>query len=217
MYRGLLGLPATQTQEASLASVFAPAPIVGNWALLNAGPFGAVCEYGASLSANAIYLHAFPLTRRITISSLGARVVNSSAGGNFALAIYAHGRDGPIGVPLASTGNMSTASATAVTSSITGGNVTLAPNIYWSAVWQDNAVAGFTNISMDFPNLFNVMIGSAAASTVINDSSASGISLAVIKTFNSSAWPNPQVERHSGNYYENNNLNLNAAIMGKFA
>jgi hypothetical protein len=213
MYRGLLGLPATQNQEASLASVFAPPPIVGNWALLNAGPFGTTCEYGASLSTDVIYFHAFPLTRRITISSLGARVVNASAGGNFALAIYAHGRDTPVGVPLAATGNMSTASTTAVTSSITGGNVTLAPGIYWSAVWQDNATAGFANISHDFPNLVNVMIGNATASTVITDASVSGISLAVIKTFNSSAWPNPQNET----IYVNNNLNLNAAIMGRFA
>ena len=214
MYRGMLGLPATQTQEASLASVFAPAPIVGNWAIINAGPFGAAVEFGAALTADVIYFHAFPLTRRITISSLGARIVSNFAGGNFALAIYAHGRDGPTGTPLAATGNMSTASTGLVTSSITGGNVTLAPGIYWSAIWQDNATAGYTNINGNgIPNIITVAIGSATANNLL----PGNLSLAVIKTFNSAAWPNPQVERHSGNYYENNSDNKTAVIMGKFA
>jgi len=213
MYRGLLGLPATQNQEASLAPVFAPAPIVGNWAVINTGPFGFECWFGAPMSSGVIYFYAFPLTRRITLSDLGARLVTSSAGGNFALAIYASERGRPAGMPLAATGNMSTTSATLVTSSITGGNVTLAPGIYWSAIWQDNATAGYAIISQRGPSIASIAFGPATAANVNGSADVGNLTLAVIETFNSSAWPNPQ----NRTIFENNNDERAAAIIGKFA
>jgi hypothetical protein len=197
----------------NLDSVLSPAPIVNNWAVLNAGPFGTKGIFGSALSSGVVYYMPFPLLRQIRISDLGARVVTSSAGGNFALAIYAHGTTRPSGVPLAATGNMSTASTGVVTASITGGSVTLEPGIYWSAIWQDNASAGYANIDTQLPNFFGVAIGSATANTVINQTAGSGISVASIETYNASAWPNATFET----FFENANDNVNAIIIGKFS
>lgn len=83
----------------------------------------------------------------LTLSQLGARVTTAAAAGNFCMAIYANGATNqPTGAPLASTGNMSTASAAVVTGAL-GANLQLTAGWYWIAIQCDNVTAQFMSLN----------------------------------------------------------------------
>lgn len=158
-----------------------PGYIAGNWYT----PYGvAIDAGGANPGANSIRLFPAYIKERITISSLGVRVLTLSAGGNVQAAIYANnpatGR--PIGNPLASTSSMSTAAVASVNAAV---SVQVEPGLYWFATCMDNATAALAVASSN--SLYgSSLIGSATQANCL----ASGglIGLSVAGTFGT--WPN---------------------------
>ena len=104
---------------------------VGNWI----APFeGGVSTTGSTLTANTIALYAFTVRRSITVDNLGARVGTVAASSNVQLAIYGSDSSNKItGTALAATGNLSGATATSVSASVTAFTLQ-AGLIYWMAI-----------------------------------------------------------------------------------
>lgn len=103
---------------------------VGNWICPVNGPLGAG---SASGTADQIYLIPAMVDRSITVSELGARVATVAAGSTVQLAIYGSSNGVPTGLPLASTGDLSSATSTVISSAVISFNIT-AGGLYWMAV-----------------------------------------------------------------------------------
>ena len=95
---------------------------------------------GATHTAGTMYFMPFILARSITVSALGVRVITAGAASNIQLAIYANVSGEPNGAPLASTGNLSSATAAEVSGSVTNFNLT-GGTVYWGVVNASAAVA----------------------------------------------------------------------------
>jgi hypothetical protein len=119
---------------------------------------------GGANAHNSMRFTPFIVRRSVTLQRLGIRIVTGAAG-NMQLAIYASNDSRPSGAPLASTPSMSTASATIVESTFSGGNVTLQPGLYFIGANTDNASTVYQSyiIGETFVNF--LMGGTSAAQT----------------------------------------------------
>lgn len=167
------------------ASAFGRHPgfIAGNW--YNPVPAAAVTS-GAALANGTIKLLPFMLGQPITISDLGCRITTTNAG-NVQLAIYNSVAATKLpGTLAAATGDITAASAAAVSADITGSNVTLAPGLYYMAVNADNAVCALQTINSSAP-LASYLIGSATLNDITSAAGASNFYFTFASAFNT--WP----------------------------
>lgn len=178
---------ADGTNGANGAGLTLPAYTSGRyfWPYRNYGPTA-----GTALStANRPFFIPFTLDAAVTIDALLLRVRTAAAGGNAQLAIYGSNTSGanrgkPTGNPLATTGNISTATAAAVLSALSS-SVTLPAGILWWGVVID---ASATTATFDTAsgNPFTSMIGQAAT-TIASSGPQTGYFGGTL-TFGS-AWP----------------------------
>jgi len=103
---------------------------VGNWIAPVDGALGAGSQ---SATADRICLIPCMVKRSITVSDLGGRVATAVAASTVQLAIYASSNGLPTGLPLASTGDLSSATATNISAAVTPFNMT-AGDLYWMGV-----------------------------------------------------------------------------------
>lgn len=160
-----------------------PGYVAGNYYSLQ--PYVSVAG-GAALAASTIRLTPFTLAKPLRVAELAARVITTSAAGNFQLAIYANnastGR--PTGTALCNTASLSTTTAAAVSGAVTA--VTLAPGTYWLALNQDNAVAGYQAIA-NATIVAGALIGSTTLNNVSGGTTATMLTLTVAQTYGT--WP----------------------------
>lgn len=123
---------------------------------------------------------------RVTISDLAATVTTVSSGGLFQVAYYASDpvTKKPIGNPVAKTASLSTTTATEVSGTIVGGNVTLLPGLYWMSTMCDNATAAFRTLTITLDQRFLSMYGSTSLSNIANGHS---FALQIASTYGT--WP----------------------------
>ena len=111
---------------------------VGNYIM----PINSTLAGGSSILVNTIYLQPFTVLRSIRLNELGARITGVVAASSFQLALY----DSISGLPasvLGSTADLSGASATVLSSSVT--EITLlAGRVYWFAMQANAALTFFT-------------------------------------------------------------------------
>jgi hypothetical protein len=162
-----------------------PGYVAGRWYFAEPGQIVAASAIGV----NSIRFMPFRIFKPVTITQLGARVTTISAAGNFQLAIYANNSttDRPTGNPLGATGNMSTGTATVVAAVLAGGNITLQPGTYWSAICQDNGTACYTALATTYVSNTGVLIGTATQATLCSSTAAVGWYLSLAQTFGT--WP----------------------------
>lgn len=155
----------------------------GNWFAPCFGPFSA----GAALIANSVRMIKFTVPREITIDGLATYITTLSASGNIQLALYiADATTGdPIGNPVASTGNLSTGSATAVSEAL-GSDVTLGPSDYWMAVNSDNSVAVCKTLNAGVAQT-SFLQGSSTLANAIGNAGNSSLLKTYAHTFGT--WP----------------------------
>lgn len=116
-------------------------------------------------AAGRIFFFLGTVLQRITISQLGARVVTTSAGGSFQLAIYNHNQaTGNPGTLVAATGSGVTDTADLVNVSFSA-NQTIEPGNYWFGLNCDNGTATFFSIG-GISYSAGATIGSATAAIV---------------------------------------------------
>lgn len=137
---------------------------------------------GTASTANTIYLYPFTVQRSITVSDLGARV--TTAGTNFALAIYGSASGLPTGLPLASTGTLVGTAATVVPSTVTAFNLT-AGTLYWGAFNSDAAITMMHLLGAN--TYFNTIIGTATLSEIASGGSISSW----VRTLTGQTFTNP--------------------------
>jgi hypothetical protein len=104
----------------------------------------------ATLTANKIYFASgfFPVP--VTIAALGAKITTIGAAGNFQVAVYAADATTglPTGAPLAATGNISTGSLFAASTTLAS-PVLFPAGYYWFAEMADNNTVKFAAITTD--------------------------------------------------------------------
>lgn len=110
---------------------------------------------GANLTnqgTSKIIWRAIVFGKPITLSSVGARVVSTSAAGNFAIALYAADATTglPTGAAICNTGNLSTTTAAAVENSSISCGVS-SGGLYWWGFQVDNATATFMGVNSASP------------------------------------------------------------------
>ena len=159
-------------------------------------------------TANRLSLAPFLCTRSRVISHLAARITQGAASSNVGLAIYAHDATTglPSGAPICSTGNLSSATSNStVSSAITGGgSVTLTPGIYWMAIWASAANIQYQQTSMNNgSNPWAALVGSTDLNNVIVGNNSGGSEIALVISFNTSAWPNATGQSWVTNGFQN--------------
>lgn len=162
-----------------------PGYIAGNWYYAQ---LDATIVAGTANGANSIQFTPIMVPRPITVAQLGIRVTTAQASNNFQLAIYAADATTklPTGVPLASTPDMSTASAAVVTSTLSGANALLAPGLYWVAINTSGATAAFQGITSAMAHESG-LIGNASASVLTSSSTMALIKRTFAQTYGT--WP----------------------------
>jgi hypothetical protein len=138
---------------------------------------------GGTATASRLYLTAFEVKRACTISDLGVQVITGVASSSLQLGVYAaNSTTGlPTGLPLGTTGNITSASAQAVSGSVST-QFTLQPGVvYWIGINQDAAI---TIRSIGTGSFAGSIIGSATLSDVLGPSIARVISSQAFGT-----WP----------------------------
>jgi hypothetical protein len=161
--------------------------IPGNWYM---APDMSVAE-GTPPSADAIQLVPLVISARVTLSTLGARIVTAEHGGNLQLALYANdpatGR--PTGNAVAATGSISTASTGVVSNAIAGGNVTIEPGLYWAGFNLDAIAGGMVALQVPSPSNHPTaaLIGTASQANLGGSGDDDLVSLYVAQSFGT--WP----------------------------
>jgi hypothetical protein len=163
----------------------------GNWIMPYYGNIGS----GAASTANTIYFIPFFVWQDVTIGGasanmLGVRVSALVASSSFQLAIYnaSSTTNLPTGTALATTANMSGATAAVVTSTATPSSLALSSGkLYWAAV-NGSAAIGYQAIIAASIGM-NAFWGNSSASGGINTGNASvgPSSLSLAQTFGT--WP----------------------------
>jgi hypothetical protein len=168
-----------QTAVASLRGV-RNAYVVGNW--IDPWATGWVATQGQN--ANLIRFAPFTVLRRMTVSQLGIRVTAGSPGGSVRLGVYGHnattGR--PTGAPLASTPNVSIASAVSISSTINETPPTLEPNtIYWAASLF-SASCTIVAFRLELP-LVSCLVGATTLDRIVPSGTAKSFLVSANQTF----------------------------------
>ena len=167
----------TTLGAAATSAVYA----VGNWICTFDG--GAVA--GSALTVNTIALYPFIFRRTATVDNLGARVTTVAAGSNLQLAIYgSDSNNKATGAVLAATGNLSGATATTVSGSVTAftGEAGL---IYWMAI-NSNGTPVMLAPSALATHMSNILGGPALADA-LGTATNSLVLRTVAQTFGT--WP----------------------------
>lgn len=144
--------------------------------------------FAAATAIGQVKLAALHIRQAVTLSELAIAIGTVSAGGNLQLGIYAMDATTrlPVGAPLATTGNLSTASAGMITGAIAGGNVSFAEGWYWLGVAADNTTATYT-VRSNSQTWDTTYIGST---TLSNLQSGSNRALAYTISGTFGTWPN---------------------------
>jgi hypothetical protein len=154
---------------------FDTSPVADNWVVLGGYEILAG-TFSTAVGAGRIYTYPFTVPVDMTITDVGVRIQTAVAAQNTQLAIYAAGTNGrPTGNALASTGNISIATAAFVSAALDTPVALEKGKIYWAAQNSSGtaAYAGQTGNS-----LFSALIGAAAAdSGVITSAAAYGAGL----------------------------------------
>lgn len=161
-----------------------PAYIAGNYYL----PPGVTVGAGTAPPVNTIRCVPFQIFQPVTIQAIGTRITTLSASGNVQFAIYANnaatGR--PTGTALGATGSLSTTLTGVFSAAPAGGNFTLQPGTYWSAVNQDNSTAAYrTNATGQ--SFTTALIGTATEASITNASTSAALTISTAQTFGT--WP----------------------------
>lgn len=169
-----------------------PGYIAGNW-YFPADVRGEIVG-GVAITVNNIVYVPFWVQRLLTISNLGVRITTSELAQNLKLAIYANNAATmrPTGTPLAETGNITTASAANVNAAVTGGNVTLTPGLYWSAVWTSSNIAAVQVQVTDNPSGISSWVGATSQDNISNAPAGSAFTLQSSETYGT--WPDAASE-----------------------
>jgi hypothetical protein len=183
----LRDVTASAAQWVEIALADEQGYISGNWYM---APNIAVAA-GAAPATGAIQLVLLVIKARVTLSTLGVRIVTSENGGNLQLALYANdpatGR--PTGNAVATTAGISTSSTGVVSASIAGGNVTLEPGLYWAAYNVDSTASG--NVAIQVPSPENhptaSLIGTATQANLGASATDDLVSLHVVQAYGT--WP----------------------------
>jgi hypothetical protein len=171
----------TWANPAGGASPF-PGYAAGRW---YTGAFSVAVAGGAITTANTRLTPIF-INKAVTISDLGVRISTVGAAGALVrIGIYASDANGlPTGAPLGQVNDLVGTALTTVSGALAGGNITLQPGLYWTAVQSnDNALCctcpANTNLwAASFAGeatLANLISGSAAA---LNSRSLNGTTYA---------------------------------------
>ncbi|MES2444718.1 MAG: hypothetical protein V4574_17990 [Pseudomonadota bacterium] len=161
--------------------------ISGNWYL---APDIAVAA-GTPPTADAIQLVPLVIKARVSLASLGVRIVTAEHGGNLQLALYANdpatGR--PTSTAVAATASISTASTGPVSAAIAGGAVTLEPGLYWAGFNLDSIAGGMVAVQVPSPESHPTaaLIGTATQANLGASASDDLVSLFVAQAYGS--WP----------------------------
>jgi hypothetical protein len=141
---------------------------------------------GTASGGNQIKLHPVIIKERVTISELASRVATADASGSVQFAVYATDPTTkmPTGVPLGSTGSISTTPVGPITGAL-GASLTLEPGMYWFAMNTNSATVVFQVINISSNNL-GVLLGGTAAQ-VSSATTGSMAHLAIAQTFGT--WP----------------------------
>lgn len=162
-----------------------PGFIAGNWY----HPTDQKVAAGTAPGVNSIRLLPFMMPAPITISDLGVSISVADAAGHVQVAFYASDATAhlPTGTAIASTGDIATTPANGeVSATITGGNKTLAPGLYWMAMNTDSATAAIQ--TLDGGNTqFGYLVGSATISDLSSANTTDNIVLTFAQTYNT--WP----------------------------
>lgn len=155
---------------------------VGNWI----SPIEGVMAQGQSLNtANMIYLIPCTVKRSIQVGELGARVAIAAASSTIQLAIYASVDGLPTGLPLASTADLSSATATTISSAVTAFNMT-GNQVYWMGVCANaTTVAMVSNTSANLSTA--ALIGSSSLADIAFTSNVTTYHRQVSSTYG--VWP----------------------------
>jgi len=176
---------ATASTDIALPIVH-PGYVAGRWYW----PFGATAQANLSVvvgNAN-LRLALVLVPQRITVSDLFTRIGTASAGGNIQLGVYAQDASTKYatGAVLASTGNISTTTATVVSATL-GASTQLAPGWYWVGAMADNGTVGVTGTATGIVR-GAAMIGSTTLGNVSSAMVVNAIAAQYSVTFGT--WPN---------------------------
>lgn len=160
-----------------------PGYIAGNWY----APFGYLTtQTSGTMPVNNMRCYPGFVKERLSISSLGGRVIANQAGANVQFAVYANaaatGR--PTGAVLASTASISAATAASV-SGAASGQLNIGLNWFCSNV--DTANVTFTSQTTSTTGLMGQIIGSATQANVFNGGSGTLVGVSFAQTFGT--WP----------------------------
>lgn len=156
--------------------------VAGNWVI----PHQGTVVQGSAITANTIYLISFTLAKTLSINGLAGRVA-LTASGNIQFAVYASSSSRlPTGLPLASTGNLSSAASGLVSSSVSTFTLS-AGEIYWGAINASAAPTLQALSSAGIPVLSNY-VGASTLSALCTSSTAVATTVVINgQTFGS--WP----------------------------
>lgn len=161
--------------------------IAGNWYIAP----GITVAAGATPPADAMQMVPLTIKARVTLASLGVRIVTAEHGGNLQLALYANdpatGR--PTGTAVATTAGISTASTGPVSAAIAGGNVTLEPGLYWACFNLDSVAGDMVAVQVPSPDNHPTaaLVGSATQANLGGSAGDDLVSLYVAQAYGS--WP----------------------------
>lgn len=183
----LSDVASAETARANLGilTLVHPGYVAGRWYW----PF-VVAQTNNPIAIGAATLRMAPIfvPQRITVSDLFTRLGVASAGGNIQLGIYAMDASTHLatGNVLASTGNISTTTATVVSAAL-GSSYQFAPGWYWIGVMADN---GTVTVQANAGAIVRAgaMIGSTTLANVSSVTSANSIAYQYSVTFGT--WPN---------------------------
>lgn len=183
----LSDLASAETARGNLGmlTLVHPGYVAGRWYW----PF-TIAQTNNPIVIGAATLRMAPIfvPQRITVSDLFTRLGTASAGGNVQLGIYAMDATTHLatGNVLASTGNISTTTATVVSAAL-GASYQFAPGWYWIGVMADN---GTVTVQANAGAIVRAgaLIGSTTLSNVSSVSSANSLAYQYSVTFGT--WPN---------------------------
>jgi len=159
-------------QDIAIQDVVHPGYVAGNWYAPAPSTLGA----GQATTTGAIRMIPFFLPRPITIQALAVRITTLVASGNVKVAIYTNNpaTANPAGLPLAQTGDLTTAAAGTVSETL-GTNVRLESGTYWMALQVDSTAGTGGVVLQTYPTSY---AGSAflTGGTLANISSAAATS-----------------------------------------
>lgn len=172
--------------------IIAPA---GNWVILSdVGSEMITLTSWANINANSMRLFPVRIWREMTLSDLAVDLDVAQASSNFALAFYAADATTglPTGTPLFNTGDISGAVAGVLSADIADVvSYTLAPGIYYCAIWVDTSGLDFRMLNRNDVSLLATALGHTdPAQLSVSNATYTGFTInsTAAGTFDSTNW-----------------------------